>query len=68
MEKGIKGLTIKILAKEMGFSESAIYRHFESKEDIIVLLFNALGESFQKQFLLFYLLGNLSLLNFRQMY
>lgn len=49
MEKGIKGLTIKILAKEMGFSESAIYRHFESKEDIIVLLFNALGESFQER-------------------
>jgi len=49
MEKGIKGLTIKILAKEMGFSESAIYRHFESKEDIIYLLLNTLIESIQKR-------------------
>ena len=49
MEKGIKGLTIKILAKEMGFSESAIYRHFESKEDIIFLLLSTLKESLQKR-------------------
>jgi AcrR family transcriptional regulator len=27
---GVSGLTIKELAKEMQFSESAIYRHFES--------------------------------------
>lgn len=33
---GVTGLTIKNLAKEMHFSESAIYRHFASKEDIIV--------------------------------
>mgnify|MGYP000995151449 FL=1 len=33
---GVSGLTIKNLAKEMKFSESAIYRHFESKEDIIL--------------------------------
>ena len=28
---GVSGLTIKNLAKEMKFSESAIYRHFASK-------------------------------------
>ena len=33
---GISGLTIKNLAKEMKFSESAIYRHFNSKEEIII--------------------------------
>lgn len=38
MEKGIKGLTTKNLALEMQFSESALYRHFKNKEDIIVLL------------------------------
>ena len=38
MEKGIKGLTTKNLAQEMGFSESALYRHFTNKEDIVVLL------------------------------
>lgn len=32
---GVCGLTIKNLAKEMQFSESAIYRHFTSKEAII---------------------------------
>ena len=34
-QSGITGLTIKKLAKEMKFTESAIYRHFESKEDIL---------------------------------
>ena len=41
---GISGLTIKNLAKEMQFSESALYRHFESKEDIIVAMLNYLSE------------------------
>lgn len=38
MEKGIKGLTTKNLAIEMNFSESALYRHFKNKEDLIILL------------------------------
>lgn len=42
---GVKGLTIKNLAKEMQFSESAIYRHFHSKEDIIVAMLNYLADS-----------------------
>jgi TetR/AcrR family transcriptional regulator, fatty acid metabolism regulator protein len=42
---GVSGLTIKNLAKEMKFSESAIYRHFTSKEDIIVAMLNYLSES-----------------------
>lgn len=45
MEKGIKGLTTKNLAAEMGFSESAIYRHFKNKEDIIVVLLDYLKEN-----------------------
>jgi AcrR family transcriptional regulator len=43
MEKGVKGLTTKNLAQEMGFSESALYRHFKNKEDIIVLLLDYLS-------------------------
>lgn len=35
---GVSGLTIKNLAQEMKFSESAVYRHFSSKEEIIVAL------------------------------
>ena len=42
---GVSGLTIKNLAREMKFSESAIYRHFASKEDIIVAMLNYLAES-----------------------
>lgn len=42
---GVSGLTIKNLAKEMQFSESAIYRHFKSKEEIIVAMLNYLADN-----------------------
>ena len=42
---GISGLTIKNLAKEMRFSESAIYRHFTSKEEIIIAMLEYLSET-----------------------
>ena len=45
--KGIKALTTKTLALEMGFSESAIYRHFNNKEEIIVALFQHMLENFK---------------------
>lgn len=44
-QKGINGLTIKNLAREMNFSQSAIYRHFESKEEIIVALLRYLADT-----------------------
>jgi AcrR family transcriptional regulator len=47
---GVGGLTIKNLAKEMQFSESAIYRHFKSKEDIIVAMLNYLANSIEERF------------------
>ncbi|MBK8501125.1 MAG: TetR/AcrR family transcriptional regulator [Saprospiraceae bacterium] len=46
---GVKGLTIKNLAKEMQFSESAIYRHFQSKEAIIVAMLNYLAEGMDQR-------------------
>lgn len=44
-EKGVSGLTIKNIAKEMEFSESAVYRHFKSKEEIIIAMLNYLAET-----------------------
>ena len=46
---GINGLTIKNLAKEMKFSESAIYRHFSSKEEIILAMLNYLAQSIDER-------------------
>mgnify|MGYP000982992199 CR=1 FL=1 len=45
---GANGLTIKNLAKEMQFSESAIYRHFSSKEEIIVVMLKYLKNNIGK--------------------
>ena len=47
---GVHGLTIKNLAKEMGFSESAIYRHFTSKEEIIVAMLEYLADSMDRRY------------------
>lgn len=48
-ESGVGGLTIKNLAKAMKFSESAIYRHFESKEEIVVAMLNYLAENMDER-------------------
>ena len=40
---GIQQLTTKALAKKMGFSEPAIYRHFKSKTDILSSVLNYYG-------------------------
>jgi len=37
-EKGIQGLTIKNLSKRIGISEPAIYRHYDSKTDILIAI------------------------------
>lgn len=37
-DKGIQNLTIKNLSKAIGISEPAIYRHFESKMDILLAI------------------------------
>lgn len=46
---GVGGLTIKNLAQEMEFSESAIYRHFDSKEEIIVGMLGFLAENMDER-------------------
>lgn len=47
---GVHGLTIKNLAKEMNFSESALYRHFTSKEEIIVAMLEYLAENMDERY------------------
>ena len=39
-KKGIQGLTIKNLSKAIGISEPGIYRHFESKTEILLSILN----------------------------
>lgn len=47
---GVSGLTIKNLAKEMNFTEGAIYRHFKSKEEIIIAMIEYLAENMEERF------------------
>lgn len=49
-EKGIQGLTIKNLAKRIGFSESAIYRHYENKTEILVSILNFFKDNIERLF------------------
>lgn len=44
-EKGIQGLTIKNLARKIGFSESAIYRHYENKIEILLAILDYFQET-----------------------
>ena len=47
---GVSGLTIKNLAKEIGFSESALYRHFKNKDEILVTMLKYLAENMDVRF------------------
>jgi AcrR family transcriptional regulator len=46
--KGIQGLTIKNLSKEIGISEPAIYRHFENKIEILTTILELLKKNSSK--------------------
>lgn len=41
-ESGIQGLTIKNLSKKIGLVESAIYRHYESKTQILIAILDCI--------------------------
>ncbi len=43
-EKGIQGFTIKNLANKLNLTEGAIYRHFKSKEDILLSIIKIFQE------------------------
>jgi len=44
-ESGIQGLTIKNIAKKVGFTESAIYRHYENKIQILIAILDFFSEN-----------------------
>ncbi|NLA48736.1 MAG: TetR/AcrR family transcriptional regulator [Bacteroidales bacterium] len=44
-ENGIQGLTIKNLASKIGFSESAVYRHYENKIQILLAILGYFEEN-----------------------
>ena len=43
-ESGIQSLTIKNLAKKIGLVESAIYRHYASKTQILIAILDSISE------------------------
>jgi AcrR family transcriptional regulator len=45
LKNGSEHVTIRRIAKEVGISEGAIYRHFRSKSDIFSLLLENVGEN-----------------------
>ncbi len=47
-QKGIQGLTIKNLAKEIGVTEGAIYRHFENKKQILLSILSLFREKMKE--------------------
>lgn len=49
-EKGIQGLTIKNLAKKIGITEPAIYRHYDSKIDILIAVLELFKQNTEQVF------------------
>lgn len=43
-ESGLPGLTVRRLAERVGFTEAALYRHFASKQELLLALMHSLGE------------------------
>ncbi|HHE40559.1 MAG TPA: TetR/AcrR family transcriptional regulator [Candidatus Cloacimonetes bacterium] len=49
-EKGIQGLTIKNLSKKIGITEPAIYRHYDSKTDILIAVLDLFKQNTEQLF------------------
>jgi len=47
---GIKGLTVARIAKEIGFVESALYRHFRYKKEILLMILDSVYLDGQSHF------------------
>jgi AcrR family transcriptional regulator len=45
VRRGSEHITVKGIAAEVGISEAAIYRHFRSKKDILLLLVDYIGDT-----------------------
>jgi AcrR family transcriptional regulator len=48
-ESGVPGLTTKKIAARMGFAESALYRHFKGKEEIILTMLLYLADDMERR-------------------
>lgn len=48
-DSGVAGLTTKKLAAKMGFAESALYRHFKGKEEIILTMLQYLANDMENR-------------------
>ncbi len=55
---GVSELTTKNLAKEMNFTEPALYRHFKNKEEIIIGMLKHLGADMDERLSETFLLSN----------
>jgi len=49
-EKGIQGLTIKNLAKKIGITEPAIYRHYDNKIHILIAILDLMKSNTEQIF------------------
>ncbi len=49
-EQGIQSLTIKNIAARVGFAESAVYRHFENKTQILVTILDMFASNSKQLF------------------
>jgi len=47
-EQGIQGLTVKRLAQKVGVTEPALYRHFDSKQDVVIAVLGHFKDHYQK--------------------
>ncbi|WP_333784686.1 TetR/AcrR family transcriptional regulator [Thermocrinis sp.] len=48
-ERGIKETTVKDIAKEVGITEGAIYRHFISKDELVNTVFSTHSQRFYEE-------------------
>jgi len=48
-KKGVKGLTTAAIAREVGISEAALYRHFRNKEDILFETIDKIGDGLREK-------------------
>jgi len=46
---GVKGLTTAAIAKEVGISEAALYRHFKNKDDILLETIEKIGSGLREK-------------------
>lgn len=48
-KSGVKGLTTAAIAGEVGISEAALYRHFKSKDEILLETIGKIGEGLREK-------------------